>query len=256
MTWFTRHHTWLRRLRQHIRQTPPPGQAAWRPHVGFANGVRPLTGHAHCDAASAGYVDLPDDVLLQWIAVGNQQAFRTLYDRHSRLVFSLARYITGDRRHAEDVTQDVFVLVWQCPVLCHVCAGTARDWLAAITRNRAVTAVRQGHSTTWRRAAAQAREDLVARDAPDLCEQQRVLRDTFRQALGALPPDQRELLERAYYGGCTATELASDVGVPVDTVKSRMRLALGTLRMTLRQAANTYETNGDQTGAAERAVGE
>ncbi|HEY0739128.1 MAG TPA: hypothetical protein VGD69_29680, partial [Herpetosiphonaceae bacterium] len=108
----TRCHVWLKRLHQRSQQLMPPWRAAHTPRAGIADSL-PRRERVQPPAASEEDMRLGDEVLLQVIAGGKQQALRTLYDRYSRRVFSLALHITGDRRRAEAVTEEVFVLVWQ-----------------------------------------------------------------------------------------------------------------------------------------------
>jgi RNA polymerase sigma-70 factor, ECF subfamily len=160
---------------------------------------------------------LGDDGLLQLIAGGNQHALRTLYDRYSRRVFSLALHITGDRRRAEAVTEDVFVLVWQ-----HHSIG--QSWTGAVQH-----------------VVAHVPERLVVHPDRGTFEGQAELRDTLRQALATLPADQRQALELVYYGGRTAAELASDEDVLVSTIETRLRLALLTLHTARGQELGTNQ---------------
>jgi RNA polymerase sigma-70 factor (ECF subfamily) len=187
---------------------------------------------------------MQDDELLQLIAMGNQEALHTLYDRHSRLVFSLALHITADRLSAEDVTQDVFVLVWRCPTTFRSRVGTVQSWITAITRTCAIDTLRSGQGTARHQEIALDLADKGMPDERDTFESQPDLRDTLRHALGALPVSQRRAVALAYYGGCTTVEIAADLDVPVSTIKSQLGLALITLRAAVEQALEA-----DQHGA-------
>lgn len=256
MAWLTRSYAWLRRLCQ--RSTH--GTLRWRrvstAQAGIVEGTRRRRAPAQPPAASAEGMPLGDDVVLQLIAGGNQQALRTLYDRYSRRVFSLALHITGDRRQAEDVTEEVFVLVWHHHRLGQSRCGTVQEWIVAITRHRALAAVRSPDGTACHRAVASAPTGLGVRDARDPYAPQAELRDTLRQALATLPADQRQVLEQVYYGGRTAAALAADAEVPIGTMQTCVRRALLTLRTARTHAADTRGAHEDQARAAERAVGE
>lgn len=252
MAWLTRLHKWLKHLNQRSQQFMPPWPAAHTPRAGIADSMPRRRERAQPPAASEEGMQVGDDVLLQLIAGGNQHALRTLYDRYSRHVFSLALHITGKQRQAEDVTEDVFVLVWHHHAIGQSWTGTVQDWLAAITRARALATVRSRDRTACQRVVAQATERLVVHPEQGMFESQADLRDTLRPALATLPADQRQVLEQVYYGGCTATELALDEDVPIATMQARVRLALLNLRAALRQAANTHGADRDHAGAADR----
>lgn len=232
MAWLTRLHKWLKHLNQRSQQFMPPWPAAHTPRAGIADSMPRRREHAQPPAASEEGVQVRDDVLLQLIAGGNQHAFRTLYDQYSRRVFSLALHITGDRRQAEAVTEDVFALVWQYHHIGQSRTGTVQDWLAAITRARALDTVRSRDRTVFQRVVAHTPEhDTVVPQAD--------LRDTVRQTLATLPAEQRQALELAYYGGRTVAEIASDEDVPVSTIETRLRLGLMTLRAARGHAQGT-----------------
>lgn len=236
MAWLIRLHAWLKRLHQRSQQVMPPWLEEHTPRAGIAGNMPHRRERAQPHAAPEEGAQVGDDVLLQLIAGGNQQAFRTLYDRYSRPVFSLALHITGDRRLAEEVTEDVFVLVWQYHHIGQSRTGTAEDWIAAITRTRALDSLGSRYGTACQQVVTYATKRLVVRSERDPFEPQAELRDTLRQALATLPTDQRQVLERAYYGGRTTTELATDIGVSVSTIEARLRLALMTLRAAHGQA--------------------
>lgn len=241
MAWLTRCHVWLKHLYQRSQQLMMPWLAAHTLRAGIADSMPRRRERAQPTAASEEDMRPGDDVLLQLIAGGNQQALRTLYDRYSRCVFSLALHITGDRRWAEEVTEDVFVLVWHHHAIGQSRQGTAQDWIAAITRNRALDAVRSQDGTTCQRAVAHTPDRLAVRPEHDTFERQTDLRDTLRQALATLPADQRQVFELAYYGGRTAAEMAADENVPVSTIETRLRLALMTLHAARGQELGTNQ---------------
>jgi RNA polymerase sigma-70 factor, ECF subfamily len=184
-----------------------------------------LTSHNTDQLAS-----LRDDDLLMLIAQGDEQALGSLYDRYGRLVYSVALRITGDRLSAEEITQDVFQIIWKQSGTFRAAAGSVGGWLVGITRHRAIDEIRS------RRHKARERElnndealiDLMS-DSSNV-EQEAVNRTDVRRALSELPMAQREAIELAYYGGMTCTEIASSVGTSVGTIKTRLRLGLVKLR--------------------------
>lgn len=256
MTWLTRCQVWLRRLHQRIHLAMPRWSGPPPSHTGIADGIPRRRERTQPNVAVGDGVQVEDTKLLQLIALGNQQALRTLYDRYSRRVFSLALHITGDRQHAEVVTEDVFVLVWHHHDIGQSRLGTVQNWIAAITRTRALDTLRSQPDATCHRAVSTPTEELVAINVRDPLEPQAELRDTWCRAFDTLPPDQRQVLERTYYGGRTITEVAADLAVPVGTMQARVRHALLTLRTALTHAADMPRTHDDHAGAADRAVGE
>ena len=177
--------------------------------------------------------NLRDEELLVLIARGDAQALGALYDRHGRLVFAIALRVTGDRLTAEEVTQDVFQIVWQQTAGFRAASGTVPAWIIGITRHRAIDRIRsqrhkaRQHDTPLEDAAAAVLTDTV--DVADAA----AIRSDVRAALGSLPVEQRQVLELAYYGGLTTAEIASSIGTPIGTVKTRLRLGLAKLRAAL-----------------------
>ncbi len=173
---------------------------------------------------------LRDEELLALIGQSDELALGVLYDRYGRLVFSIALRITGDRLSAEEITQDVFQIVWQQVGGFRAAAGTIPGWIVGITRHRAIDETRS------RRHKARQREvetdETALEQMPDGngVEQQAVMRGDVRNALSELPTAQRQTIELAYYGGLTCTEIASTLGTSVGTVKTRLRLGLVKLR--------------------------
>lgn len=173
----------------------------------------------------------PEDiVLIQRIAQGDRDAFAELYRRYATLVYSMALRIVGDGQTAEEVTQDVFMKIWQKGFMYSEARGRFSSWLLSITRFTAIDRVRYEK----RRPAASAtpRETPLSQEVANigtdhaLWEQGQHLRALIEQ----LPPEQKQVVELAYFGGLTHRELAEHLGLPLGTVKSRLRLALNKLR--------------------------
>ena len=163
-------------------------------------------------------------VLVERLSGGDETALVDLYDRYADFVYGLAMRTLVDPQAAEDVTQEVFVSLWEHPQRIDSGRGTLRGFLGTLTHRRAVDAVRREEAHR-RREARVARE---AGDVPDVAEA--VLRsDTsgkVRTALEKLPEAQRQALDLAYFHGYTYRQVAEMLGIPEGTAKSRLRLAL------------------------------
>ncbi len=173
-----------------------------------------------------------DHRLVARVRAGDEQALARVYDRYSSLVFGLARKVTGSVAVAEEVTQEVFVYFWEHAERFDAERGSLRAFLGSIAHRRSVDAVRRDTRRTAREERDQA--DQVATgsaDTIDLSERaaSRDLADRVRRAVAMLPPEQREAIELAYFGGCTFRDVAVRLGIPEGTAKSRLRLALAKL---------------------------
>ncbi len=181
------------------------------------------------------------DVMRQ-IAEGEIAALEVLYDRYRAMAYALALRVTGEPDLAEDVVQDSFVGVWRNAGRYAEAKGSVRGWLLAVVRHRAIDVLRRR-----RVSAALADEEEMATPAaltlPDIWPEVagRLDADQVRGALSHLPPVQRQALELAYFDGLTQREIAGKTGVPLGTVKSRMRLGLLALRRELAAAGEETE---------------
>lgn len=183
-----------------------------------------------------------DDELLRRIAAGDEWAFRALYERFADLVYSVALRVLGDGAVAQDVAQDVFVRLWRNPGSFDPERGRFMPWLLSVTRNRAVDEVRsRGRRRTHELAPIEGADDPVDANAPDPARQAVIEseRRAVRRALASLPPEQREALELAYFGGLTQQEIAARLSTPLGTVKTRVRLGMKKLRIALDVAAES-----------------
>jgi RNA polymerase sigma-70 factor, ECF subfamily len=155
-------------------------------------------------------------------------ALEALYGAHHRQAVGLAYKLVGDLATAEDVVQDAFLAAWRALPTYDPARGTQRVWLLAIVRNRAydtLRARRQHPVEALADVPAIAEEADVATDVVTRMESRRAC-----TALTELPDDQRRTIEMAYFGGLTQTEIATQLSLPLGTVKSRVRLGLGRLR--------------------------
>jgi RNA polymerase sigma-70 factor (ECF subfamily) len=179
------------------------------------------------DAASGGPTD--EDLLLA-AAQGDQEAIGRLYDRHQGTMYGLAMRITNDVGLAQDVVQEAMLGVWRNASRFDPGRAKARTWMLALVHHRAIDALRR------RRASVALPEADVPPPAalvvPDIWDDvvARLDAASIREALARVPAAQREVLELAYYAGRTQQEIAQMVGIPLGTVKSRVRLGLVALR--------------------------
>ena len=167
--------------------------------------------------------------LIERVAAGDQQAFLTLYDRYSARVNALALYILGEPMLAEEVTQDTFIKFWGRARMYIPDRGSFIVWLLTIARRTALDRLRlEGR-----------RPQLSNGRDPDTVWP--LLRDDSRDpdearwrslyfAVQALPEEQRQVVNLAYYQGMSQSEMADELGWPLGTVKTRMRAALEALR--------------------------
>jgi len=166
-----------------------------------------------------------DRSLIRGISNGREDAMAELYDRYSSIVYSVALRVLGDTGRAEDVMQEVFMQLWRNPAAFDANRGSLGAWLAVITRNRSVDALRKRRPETDP-------EDVVLSVVPDMAGQADRSRvaEKVRGVLSGMPATQRAALEMAYYQGMTHTEIASKTGEPLGTIKTRIRAGLIALR--------------------------
>jgi RNA polymerase sigma-70 factor (ECF subfamily) len=174
---------------------------------------------------------LADEELMALVRERDPKAIDVLYDRHGAAAFSLAHRIMGDRQTAEDVTQEAFVSVWRSESGYSAARGSVRSWILAIVRNRAIDSLRRASA----RLPLGFDDDGVmeAQSAPERTDSEALRREdarVVRTALGELPHDQSQVIGLAYFGGFTHTEIAELLGVPLGTIKGRMRLGLEKMR--------------------------
>jgi RNA polymerase sigma-70 factor, ECF subfamily len=178
---------------------------------------------------------LADEDLMQMVRENDAAAFAIVYERHADAAFSLAYRMCGKRAVAEDVLQEAFLSLWRSGGRYDRTRGGVRNWVLGIVHNRAIDALRRGTVHERRRASDEGIEDRL--EAPQRTDEEVGRRDVARQikaALGELPAEQSRVIELAYYGGFTHTEIASMLDTPIGTVKGRMRLGLQKLHLQLR----------------------
>lgn len=170
--------------------------------------------------------------ILDRIVARDERAVADLYDRHNRLLYGLILRIVRDRGEAEEVLQEVFVLVWTRAETYNVSLGSPAAWLVRIARNRAIDRLR---SNAVRLRAVDAAPPPVAADNPESRAAESERERTVNRALDRLPAEQRVLIEQAYFLGLTQSELAERFQLPLGTVKTRIRTGMMALREQLSQ---------------------
>jgi RNA polymerase sigma-70 factor, ECF subfamily len=176
---------------------------------------------------------LADEDVMQLMRRGDARAFEVVYERHSPAAFSLAYRMMGTRAGAEDVTQEAFLSMWRSGARYDRTRGSVRTWVLGIV-HRAIDALRRATVHDRRRAGDDGIEErFEARERTDVEAARREEAGAVRGALSSLPPDQVQVIELAYFGGFTHTEIAEMLETPVGTVKGRMRLGLEKMRHAL-----------------------
>lgn len=166
-----------------------------------------------------------DLMLLERVRRGDQAAMATLYDRYSRIVYSVALRVLRDPATAEDVLQEIFMQVWRSPGSFSGAKGSLGGWLAVVARNRSIDQLRRRRPTDQVEEVALASPFNLAEEA-----ERHAMMDRARAAIVHLPAEQRKTLEMAFFDGLTHTEIAEMTGEPLGTVKTRIRSALLSLR--------------------------
>jgi RNA polymerase sigma-70 factor (ECF subfamily) len=177
---------------------------------------------------------LADEDVMQLVRRGDARAFEIIYERHSAAAFSLAYRMMGTRSGAEDVTQDAFLSLWRSGARYDRTRGSVRTWVLGIVHHRAIDALRRATVHDKRRAGDEGIEErFEAAERTDVEAARREEAGTVRDALSTLPADQCQVIELAYFGGFTHTEIAEMLEAPVGTIKGRMRLGLKKMRAQL-----------------------
>ena len=178
--------------------------------------------------------ELADEDLMQLVRRGQADAFEVVYERHSGAAFSVAYRMCGTRSAAEDVVQEAFLSLWRSGARYDRARGSVRTWVLGIVHNRAIDVLRRTLVHSRRRASDEGIEErFEARERTEVEVARLAESEEIREALLTLPPEQCRVIELAYFGGFTQTEIASMLEAPIGTVKGRMRLGLEKLRAQL-----------------------
>jgi RNA polymerase sigma-70 factor (ECF subfamily) len=177
---------------------------------------------------------LADEELMQLVHRSDPGAFEVIYDRHANVAFSLAQRMCAQRALAEEVVQDAFLSLWRSRARYDASRGSVRTWLLGIVHNRAIDALRR---RTVRERGVISEEGIEERlVAPERTDEQFARREEARAIRGALeqlPDEQSRVIELAYFGGLTHSQIAAMLDTPVGTVKGRMRLGLAKMHMAI-----------------------
>jgi RNA polymerase sigma-70 factor (ECF subfamily) len=182
--------------------------------------------------------ELSDEALIKAIAEGAVLAIEPLYQRYSRILYSLVYRMVADHQVAEDLLQDAFLSIWRHATSYSPQSGAARSWLVSIVHHRTIDYLRSVRrrsvmkETTWEEAELDEHVSF-----PDVWDEawRNVKSSQVRAALMKIPTDQRLVIELAYFQGWTHTEIAEGTQIPLGTVKARMRLGLIRLKRELTQ---------------------
>jgi RNA polymerase sigma-70 factor (ECF subfamily) len=177
---------------------------------------------------------LADEELMQLVQAGDVEAFEMVYDRHGSAAFSLAYRMAGNRNVAEDITQEAFLSIWRSRERYSPQRGSVRTWVLGIVHHRSIDALRRHTVHDRRRASAEGIEER--HEAPERTDVEAARREearSVRAALEELPDEQSRVIELAYFGGFTHTQIAEMLEMPIGTVKGRMRLGLEKMRRSL-----------------------
>jgi len=166
-----------------------------------------------------------DASLLALVQRGDEQAMASLFDRYSKVVYSVALRVLRDPASAEDILQEIFMQVWRNPDSFVATRGSLGGWLAVVSRNRSIDQLR-------RKKPTDSVEDVALASPYNLADEaeRNSLMEKARSAMTLLPKEQRKTLEMAFFDGLTHSEIAEMTGDPLGTVKTRIRSALTTLR--------------------------
>ncbi|MDX6692047.1 MAG: hypothetical protein QOG15_3504 [Solirubrobacteraceae bacterium] len=184
--------------------------------------------------AGAELRNLADEDIMPLVRRGEADAFEVIYERHSGAAFSLAYRMCGTRAQAEDVVQEAFLSMWRSGARYDHARGSVRTWMLGIVHNRAIDSLRRSVVHDRRRASDEGIEErFEARERTEVEVARLDEAGEIREALQTLPAEQSRVIELAYFGGFTQTEIATMLETPIGTVKGRMRLGLEKMRAQL-----------------------
>ena len=170
--------------------------------------------------------------LVVQVAEGNERALTRLYDSTNRIVYGLAVRILGDSSAAEDVTLEVYLQVWRIAKTYDPGRGTVSSWLVTLTRSRAIDLLRsrQARGATLEQSLEEVPAALDLRSDPERLSIEAAQTHMIQTCLEELPAEQRQAIELAYFSGLSHTEIAIRTGLPLGTVKTRIRSGMMRLR--------------------------
>jgi RNA polymerase sigma-70 factor (ECF subfamily) len=184
------------------------------------------------------YATLDDNSLVRLLAHKKPDALSTLYDRYGKLVFSLAFAVVNEQGAAEEITQDVFLRVWENAAVYNEAQASFRSWLTRIARNRAIDLLRQSrvrpehHAIDW---ADPSVRNLANGNSTLSVIELRLQQERIRTGISQLPKEQGQALQLSYLQGYTHQEIAQQLNEPLGTIKTRIRMAMQKLRNLLQE---------------------
>lgn len=170
------------------------------------------------------------DMLLAKVAQGDQQAFAALYDATSRRVFGLVRRLLVDSAQSEEVTQDVYLEIWQTATRYEPSRGSATTWMLTLAHRRAVDRVRSSQASRDRDNRIGVRDFEVEYDSVAEAVEVQIESQRVKRAMAKLTELQRQAVTLAYFKGYSHSEVAALLRVPIGTVKTRLRDGMIRLR--------------------------
>lgn len=176
-----------------------------------------------------------DEALARRMAAGDAAALRAVYERCGGTALAVARRVLRSTAESEDVVQDAFLEAWRRAPSFDGARGSLTAWVIAIVHSRAIDRLRS-RASAERAALAAGREELPPAPLPLEGAEQRQERERVQRAVATLPPEQRQVIELAYYEGLTQREIAARTSQPLGTVKTRARLGLEKLEALLAEA--------------------
>jgi len=198
----------------------------------FGSAANPNVGQVRSMHRDTGVLNIPppssaegDSHLLSRVERGEEQAMAALFDRYSKIVYSVALRVLRDPASAEDVLQEIFMQIWRNPESFIATRGSLGGWLAVVARNRSIDVLRRKRPT-------ESVDDVVLGSAANLGDEaeRNLMIEKAKAIIHKLPQEQRKTLEMAFFDGLTHSEIAEMTGDPLGTVKTRIRSALTTLR--------------------------
>ena len=190
------------------------------------------------------YKKFSDQTLLQLMEQKDENALGELYDRYSRLVYSIALNSLGEWAVAEEITQDVFFRVWKNAASYRKESGKVATWIAGITRNRSIDEIRRlnirpkAETKYWEEGESELWSDIAdVEQFVELSQQS----DQVRMSVLSLPEEQRQALSYAFFLGYSHSEIARLLGEPLGTIKTRIRLAMKKIKSDLEGSDLTAE---------------
>ena len=179
--------------------------------------------------------ELTDEVLLQLLQVGNESALGALYDRYGKSAYSLAFRMLGDVHAAEDAVQEAFINIWRRAGSFSTARGTARTWIMAVVHHRSIDIGRKRRGIAPRELPLDF--ERLPEDPSDTWSEVSNTLDgeLLKRCLKLIPEDQRIAIELAYFEGYTQREISELKGIPLGTVKGRIRIGMAKLRKILQE---------------------